>query len=105
MLPHDPWAIPGYTNQEGNVFMWEPLMYYGIYADKFIPWLATSMEYTSPDFTSLEIKLNPEAKWSDGTPVTSKDVVYTFVGQLKNDKLPYHASFDQFVDTSQQSTT
>ena len=35
--------------------------------------------------------------WSDGEPVTSKDVAYTFNGQLTNDKLPYHASFDQFV--------
>jgi len=95
----NPWAVPGYTHQEGNVFMWEPLMYFGIFADKYIPWLADSMEYTSPDFTSLQIKLNPEAKWSDGAPVTSKDVVYTFEGQMKNDKLPYHASFDQFVDT------
>jgi peptide/nickel transport system substrate-binding protein len=95
----NPWAIPGYTHQEGNVFMWEPLMYFGIFADKYIPWLASSMEYTSKDFTSLEIKLNPAAKWSDGTPVTSKDVVYTFEGQMKSDKLPYHASFDQFVDS------
>ena len=63
----NPWAIPGYTHQEGNVFMWEPLMYFGIFADKDIPWLADSMEYTSPDFTALEIKLNPDAKWSDGT--------------------------------------
>ena len=95
----NPWAIPGYTHQEGNVFMWEPLMYFGIFADKYIPWLADSMEYTSPDFTSLEIKLNANAKWSDGQPVTSKDVVYTFEGQMKNDKLPYHASFDQFVES------
>jgi len=95
----NPWAVPGYTHQEGNVFMWEPLMYFGIFADKYIPWLADSMEYTSPDFTSLQIKLNPGAKWSDGTPVTSKDVAYTFEGQMKNDKLPYHASFDQFVET------
>jgi peptide/nickel transport system substrate-binding protein len=95
----NPWAIPGYTHQEGNVFMWEPLMYFAIFADKEIPWLADSMEYTSPDFTSLQIKLNPGAKWSDGTPVTSKDVVYTFEGQMNNDKLPYHASFQQFVDT------
>jgi ABC-type transport system substrate-binding protein len=95
----NPWAIPGYTHQEGNVFMWEPLMYFAIFADKYIPWLADSMEYTSPDFTSLQIKLNPDAKWSDGSAVTSKDVVYTFEGQMKNDKLPYHASFEQFVDT------
>jgi len=95
----NPWALPGYTHQEGNNLMFEPLMYYGIYADKYIPWLATSMEYTSKDYTSLEIKLNPAAKWNDGTPVTSKDVVYTFEGQKKNDKLPYHAAFDQYVDT------
>ena len=62
----NPWAVPGYTHQEGNVLMWEPLQYFAIFADKYIPWLATSVEYTSKDFTSLEIKLNPQAKWSDG---------------------------------------
>ena len=95
----NPWAVPGYTHQEGNAFMWEPLMYFGIFKDDYIPWLATSMEYTAPDFTALQIKMNPAAKWSDGKPVTSKDVVFTFMGQLKNEKLPYHAAFDQFVDT------
>ena len=30
-------------------------------------------------------------------PVTSKDVVFTFEGQMKNDKLPYHGQFDEFV--------
>ncbi|MEO8881885.1 MAG: ABC transporter substrate-binding protein [Devosia sp.] len=95
----NPWVVPGYTHQEGNAFMWEPLMYYGIYADKYIPWLATSMDYTSKDFTTLEIKLNPLAQWSDGTPVTADDVVYTFEGQMKNEKLNYHAQFDQYVDS------
>lgn len=94
----NPWAVPGYTHQEGNNMMWEPLMYYAIYADKYIPWLATSMEYTGKDFKNLEIKLNPAAAWSDNTPVTADDVVYTFEGQMKNEKLPYHAWFAQFVD-------
>jgi peptide/nickel transport system substrate-binding protein len=94
----NPWAIPGYTHQEGNAFMYEPLMYFGIFADKYIPWLATAMDYNK-DFTELTIKLNPMAKWSDGTPVTSKDVAYTFEGQMKYDKLPYHTDFNQFVDT------
>src|SRR6476620_7966104 len=76
----NPWAVPGYTHQEGNVLMWEPLMYFAIFADKYIPWLADSVEYTSKDFTSLEIKLNKDAKWSDGKPVNSKDVIYTFEG-------------------------
>jgi peptide/nickel transport system substrate-binding protein len=95
----NPWALPGYTHQEGNVFMWEPLMYFAIFKGEFIPWLADSMEYTDDTFTALEIKLNKDAKWSDGTPVTSKDVKYTFDGQLTNEKLPYHANFDQFVSS------
>src|SRR5687767_1110922 len=40
----NPWAVPGYTHQEGNVFMWEPLMYFGIFKGEYIPWLAESME-------------------------------------------------------------
>jgi peptide/nickel transport system substrate-binding protein len=95
----NPWAVPGYTHQEGNNLMFEPLQYYAIFADKYIPWLAESCEYTSKDFTSLEIKLNPKAEWSDGTPVTADDVVYTFEGQMKNEKLPYHADFVQYVDS------
>jgi len=95
----NPWAVPGYTHQEGNVFMWEPLMYFAIFADKEIPWLADSMEYTKDDFTELTIKLNPDAAWSDGTPVTSRDVAFTFEGQMANENLPYHASFDQFVES------
>ena len=92
----NPWAVPGYTHQEGNVFLWEALAYYGIFASKEIPWLADSMEYNA-DFTQLTIKLNKDAAWSDGEPLTSKDVLFTFNGQLTNDKLPYHSSFDQFV--------
>jgi peptide/nickel transport system substrate-binding protein len=95
----NPWAVPGYTHQAGNNMMFEPLMYYGIFSGKFIPWLAKSMDYTSKDFTTLEIKLNPLAKWNDGTPVSSKDVVYTFEGQMKNAKLPYHTEFDQYVES------
>ena len=94
-----PWALPGYTHQQGNAFLWEPLSYYGIFKSEEIPWLADSMEYTSDDFTSLQIKLNPLAKWSDGVPVTSKDVVFTFEGQMNIQTLPYHAAFNQFVES------
>ena len=92
----NPWAVPGYTHQEGNVFLWEALSYYGIFSSQEIPWLADSMEYNA-DFTQLTIKLNKDAAWSDGEPLTSKDVLFTFNGQMNNDKLPYHSSFDQFV--------
>ena len=95
----NPWVLPGYTHQEGNNLMWEPLMYFGIYKNEFIPWLADSMEYTDDTFTTLEIKLNPEAKWSDGSAVTSADVVYTFEGQVKYETLPYHTQFADLVDS------
>ena len=91
-----PWAVPGYTHQEGNVFLWEALSYYGIFSGKEIPWLADSMDYNA-DFTQLTIKMNKDAAWSDGTPLTSKDVLFTFNGQMNNEKLPYHASFVQYV--------
>jgi len=96
----NPWALPGYTHQEGNVFMWEPLMYFAIFKGEYIPWLADSMEYTDDTFTALEIKLNKDATWSDGQPVTAKDVKYTFDGQLNNSKLPYNAHFQQFVEST-----
>src|SRR5258707_793048 len=66
-----------YTGQDGNVLLWEGLSYYAIFADKEIPWLAQSMDYTKSDFTELTIKLNPLARWSDGQPVTAQDVLFT----------------------------
>lgn len=95
----NPWAVPGYTHQEANGMMWEGLSYFLIFADEEQPWLAESMEYTNDDFTELTITLRPEAKWSDGVPVTSADVVFTLEGQLNIDTLPYNAAFTQFVSS------
>lgn len=41
-----------------------------------IPDLADSWEYNA-DGTALTLKLNPNAKWHDGQPVTSDDVLFT----------------------------
>ena len=76
--------------------MWEGLAYYEIYSNKERPWLAESMTYNQ-DFTQLTIKMNKNAKWSDGTPLTAKDVAFTFNGQMTNPKLPYNAQFKNFV--------
>jgi len=93
----NPWASLGYTSDEGNSLLWEGLAYYAIFADREIPWLASSLEYTRPDFTELTIKLNPRARWSDGQPVTAEDVVFTFDGQMHDATLAYHSTFVQFV--------
>lgn len=87
----------GYTHAEGNNLLWEGLSYYAIFSKKEIPWLAESMEYTKPAFTELTIHLNKQARWSDGVPLTAKDVVYTFQEQFQNETVPYHSQFNQFV--------
>lgn len=91
----NPWAA-GSSTQQGQQFMFEPLAYYGIFASKNIPWLADSMDYNK-DFTQLTIKLNKDAAWNDGKPVTSDDVAFTFDNQLKNNKLSYNSYFSQYV--------
>ena len=92
---NNPWAT-GYTHQHGSNVHWEPLFYYAIFAGKELPWIAESGEYNA-EFTQLTIKLRPEAMWSDGTPITADDVVYTIQGQKTNEKLSYHAQVDKFV--------
>ena len=88
--------VAGYTHQSGNALLWEPLFYFAIFTDKEYPWLAESSEYNK-DFTELTIKLRKGAAWSDGTPFTAKDVLFTMNTQLKSDKANYHAAFVQFV--------
>jgi microcin C transport system substrate-binding protein len=44
--------------------------------DKILPELATHWAY-GRDGRTMYFKLNPEAKWSDGVPVTADDFIYT----------------------------
>lgn len=94
----NPWAVPGYTHQAGNGFMWEGLAYFGIFSDEEIPWLAESMDYND-DLTSLTINIRPGATWSDGVAFTSADVLFTLEGQLNTDTLSYNAPMVQFVES------
>ena len=54
----------------------ESLWYLNYEDGKMIPWLAESYAYNN-DFTQATINLRKGAKWSDGQPFTSKDVVFT----------------------------
>ncbi|MBN2035548.1 MAG: ABC transporter substrate-binding protein [Chitinispirillaceae bacterium] len=64
------WPIRGKDN-----IMYEPLMTYNSLTGEMEPLLAHSLEKT-PDVIS--VILDSRAKWSDGTPVTAEDVIYTF---------------------------
>jgi peptide/nickel transport system substrate-binding protein len=53
---------------------------YQLHPPSFAPRLATSWEF-SADNLDLTFHLRPDARWSDGTPVTADDVRFTFLAQ------------------------
>ncbi len=67
--------------QTGNQYMNFQLLFNSLVKvdpdeSTFIPDLADSWE-VSPDATIFTFKLNPDATWQDGTPVTADDVIFT----------------------------
>jgi peptide/nickel transport system substrate-binding protein len=65
----------------------EALYVYSTARAGYEPWLATSFEW-SADHRQLSFRLRPGVRWSDGTPFSARDVVFTF------DLLRRHAEFD-----------
>jgi peptide/nickel transport system substrate-binding protein len=59
------------------VFVLEPLFFWSNLTAQHIPWLATGFEYNA-DFTEVTVRLRPGVTWSDKTPFTADDVVYTY---------------------------
>jgi peptide/nickel transport system substrate-binding protein len=57
--------------------MYEPLLIFNPIDGKYVPWLAARWEWRDANMT-LHFELRPGVRWSDGTPFTSKDVVYSF---------------------------
>lgn len=55
--------------------MYEPLVVFNSITGKMEALLATAPEQTDD---AIIVKMNPKARWSDGTPLTSDDVRFTF---------------------------
>jgi microcin C transport system substrate-binding protein len=45
--------------------------------DAYIPWMATAWS-VQPDQKTVYVKLDPDARWSDGEPITADDWVFTY---------------------------
>jgi peptide/nickel transport system substrate-binding protein len=86
--------LPGIATTTGFPIANEGLFYYNAYNTEtvcgpeglecetgVIPWLGTGYTYND-DFTAVTITLREGVEWSDGTPFTANDVVYT-VNMLK----------------------
>jgi microcin C transport system substrate-binding protein len=48
--------------------------------------LAEAMSYPE-DYSSVTFRMNPDARWHDGEPVTAEDVVWSFELQMEHDPL------------------
>lgn len=75
-------AMAVQQNDTARILIYETLFMYNMLDGKLYGLLASSYEWNA-DQTQLTIKMNPSAKWSDGTPVTSEDVVYTYDTHVK----------------------
>jgi peptide/nickel transport system substrate-binding protein len=63
-------------------YIYPSLVQYDLHTYKFIPNFATSWQ-TSPDGLTWTFHLAPNAKWSDGKPLTAADVAWTVNTILK----------------------
>lgn len=82
----DPAKITDYTDYMAAVNLYDALV--GVDAKgNLTPKLATSWD-VSPDAKVVTYHLRPDAHFSDGTPVTAKDVVFTFQRLLKINQGP-----------------
>ncbi len=60
------------------------------------PLIAEAYKYPD-DYSSATYRLNPQAKWHDGTPITADDVVWTF-GVLKENSPNFNRYFSSVTE-------
>lgn len=66
-----------------RVTMFETPYLYNMLDGKVYPLLADGDYAWNDAKTEITFKINPAAKWSDGTPVTAEDVAYTWATHVK----------------------
>lgn len=57
-------------------WLYPRLFLYDWYNDRWLPFIAEKYEFASAD--TVKIYIRPEARWSDGKPLTAYDVEYTY---------------------------
>lgn len=68
---YNPYAVSPLT----RTWLYEPLMLRDAYTCEYVPWLVTGFDV--PDPTTLVMHVRDGVRWSDGTPMTADDVVFT----------------------------
>lgn len=85
------------TTAEIFRMMFEPLTSYDPISLENIPRLARSWEI-SPDKKKFTFYMDPNAKWSDGKPVSAEDVLFTYqtIMDKKNNTAIFRIGMDRF---------
>ena len=78
-------------------FAYETPFRYNAMTDQYIPWLASGGKWTSAQQYVMAIR--PNVKWSDGVPMTARDVAYSF----NILKIPTHPQHPLWQDTGLKS--
>jgi peptide/nickel transport system substrate-binding protein len=87
----------------GSTYMYEPLEVVNTLDGKATPFLATSAKFTDP--TTLVYTIRQGVKWSDGTPFTPADVVFSFNLMKSNPALDSHGVWQHIASVEAQGDT
>lgn len=90
------WLASDANSRKVLSLIYQPLYVYDPDTLDLVPWLAAAMPEFDADALTYTVKLR-EARWSDGTAFTSRDVAFT--GRLiQSFKVPRYASNWSFID-------
>ncbi len=98
----DPATLDPTTTTEENGLLVEEMIFrplVGLDSERRVaPGLALSWT-VSPDGRTFEFRLDPGARWEDGSPVTSDDVLYT-LERIRDPKVPAFNYRESFADVT-----
>jgi peptide/nickel transport system substrate-binding protein len=86
------------AQDSSRVIMFETAYLYNMLDGKQYPLLADGDYAWNDAQTEITWKINPAAKWSDGTPVTADDAAYTWASAVKYETNAYN-NYKDFIDT------
>ena len=89
-------AVAG--NVSARLLVYETLYMYNLLDGSLHPLLASGQPQWNAERTVLTVKMNPDAKWNDGTPLTAEDVAYTFACHKKYET-NHGNRYKDFIDT------
>ncbi|WP_408072148.1 ABC transporter substrate-binding protein [Butyrivibrio sp. JL13D10] len=89
------------ANDVARELVYETLFMFNPLDGKLYPLLGSEYNWND-DQTELTIKLNPDAKWSDGSAFTAEDVAYTYATHVKYQS-SQGSDFSTYIDAVEAS--